>query len=77
MKELAENDLEVGAHISQFGWQFEKQFYTKDSGVTMVTEWAALVGGREQRGARCGQRIGQGRERRQALDRVEEAWKGH
>ena len=25
--------------VSQFGWQFEKQFFTRDSGVTMVTEW--------------------------------------
>ena len=38
----------VGPHISQFGWQFERQFYTKDSGVTMVTQWVALVGGLEQ-----------------------------
>ena len=29
-------------------WQFEKQFYTKDGPVTMVTEWVALVGGLEQ-----------------------------
>ena len=34
--------------VSQFGWQFEKQFFTRDSGVTMVTEWVALVGGLEQ-----------------------------
>jgi len=45
---LAERDIHVGPHISQFGWQFEKQFYTKDSGVTMVTEWVGLVGGLEQ-----------------------------
>jgi hypothetical protein len=48
VKELAERDIKVGPHISQFGWQFEKLFYTKDSGVTMVTEWVALVGGLEQ-----------------------------
>ena len=35
---LGERAIEVGPHISQFGWQFEKQFYTRDSGVTMVTE---------------------------------------
>jgi hypothetical protein len=34
--------------VSQFGWQFEKQFFTRDSGVTMVTEWVGLVGGLEQ-----------------------------
>jgi hypothetical protein len=48
VKELEKRDVKVGAHISQFGWQFEKQFYTKGSGVTMVTEWVALVGGLEQ-----------------------------
>src|SRR5262249_56462061 len=35
-------------HISQFGWQFERQFFTKGGPVTMVTEWIALVGGLEQ-----------------------------
>jgi hypothetical protein len=48
VKKLVERDVHVGPHVSQFGWQFEKQFYTKDSGVTMVTEWVALVGGLEQ-----------------------------
>jgi hypothetical protein len=48
VKKLEERDIVVGPHISQFGWQFEKNFYTRDSGVTMVTEWVALVGGLEQ-----------------------------
>jgi hypothetical protein len=48
VKKLEERDINVGPHISQFGWQFEKQFYTRDSGVTMVTEWVGLVGGLEQ-----------------------------
>jgi hypothetical protein len=48
VQKLAERDITVGSHVSQFGWQFEKQFYTRDSGVTMVTEWVALVGGLEQ-----------------------------
>src|SRR5262245_1754064 len=48
VKKLAERDIQVAPHISQFGWQVEKQFYTKDGGVTMVTEWVALVGGLEQ-----------------------------
>jgi hypothetical protein len=48
VKKLAERDILVGPQISQFGWQFEKQFYAKDSTVTMVTEWVALVGGLEQ-----------------------------
>jgi hypothetical protein len=46
--ELETHDITVGPQISQFGWQVEKQFYTKDSGVTMVTEWVALVGGLER-----------------------------
>jgi len=41
-------NVNVSSGVTQFGWQFEKQFYTKDSGVTMVTEWVALVGGLEQ-----------------------------
>jgi hypothetical protein len=48
VKDLENRGIDVGPHISQFGWQFEKQFYTKDSGVTMVTEWVALVGGLER-----------------------------
>ena len=48
IKKLEESDIVVGPHISQFGWQFEKQFYTRSSGVTMVTEWVALVGGLDQ-----------------------------
>lgn len=45
---LAKRNIKVGPNISQFGWQFEKQFYRKDSGVSMVTEWIALAGGLEQ-----------------------------
>jgi hypothetical protein len=43
-----ERNIHVGSQISQFGWQFEKQFFTRDSGVTMVSEWVALVGGLDQ-----------------------------
>ena len=48
LEKLAERDIHVAANISQFGWQFEKQFYAKGSGVTMVTEWVALLGGLDQ-----------------------------
>jgi hypothetical protein len=48
LQKLDERDIHVGPHISQFGWQFEKQFYTMNGSVTMVTEWIALVGGLEQ-----------------------------
>ena len=48
MRALADRGAYVGPNISQFGWQFEKQFYAKDSNFTMVTEWVGLVGGLEQ-----------------------------
>lgn len=46
--ELARRDIVVRPNITQFGWQFERQFFTRDSGATMVSEWVALVGGMEQ-----------------------------
>jgi hypothetical protein len=45
---LRERELEVPSLISQFGWQFEKAFYTGDSGVAAVNEWVVLVGGLER-----------------------------
>ena len=45
---LAERDIEVRPLITQFGWQFEKQFYTKNGGLTAVSEWVVLAGGLEQ-----------------------------
>jgi hypothetical protein len=45
---LAENDIFVNSAISQFGWQFERQFYTRDSGVAAVNEWVFLLGGLDQ-----------------------------
>jgi hypothetical protein len=45
---LATRDIIVRPAISQFGWQVEKQFFTRGSGVTMVTEWVGLVGGLDQ-----------------------------
>ena len=38
----------VGSVISQFGWQWEKRFYSSDNGLTAVTEWALLFGGMDQ-----------------------------
>jgi hypothetical protein len=43
-----ERALEVRPLISQFGWQFEKQFYSKPGGLTAVNEWVVLLGGMEQ-----------------------------
>ena len=46
--ELARRNIDVGPNISQFGWQFEKQFYTRESGVAAVNEWVVLLGGLDQ-----------------------------
>jgi hypothetical protein len=45
---LAEREIEVSHLITQFGWQFEKQFYSTEGGLTAVTEWVGLLGGLEQ-----------------------------
>jgi hypothetical protein len=45
---LHERSIEVRPLITQFGWQFEKQFYARDSGVAAVNEWVVLVGGLDQ-----------------------------
>ena len=47
IERLREEGLETGSLISQFGWQFEKAFYTGDSGVAAVNEWVVLLGGLE------------------------------
>jgi hypothetical protein len=46
VEKLAERSIEVGTTVSQFGWQFEKQFYN-GSGVSAVTEFVVLGGGLE------------------------------
>ena len=38
----------VAPLISQFGWQFEKQFYSPQSGPTAITEAVVLIGGLDQ-----------------------------
>src|ERR1700752_2105836 len=49
VEKLAERPLPVARpYAPQFGWQFERQFFTQDSGLTMVTEWVGLLGGLEQ-----------------------------
>lgn len=42
------HELSLRSPISQFGWQFERQFYTQDGGVTAVSEWVVLLGGLDQ-----------------------------
>jgi hypothetical protein len=44
----SERGITVSSGISQFGWQFEKQFYSKAGGLAAVNEFVLLVGGLEQ-----------------------------
>ena len=48
VRKLDDNYMRVGSVVSQFGWQFEKQFLNTASGPTAVSEWVLLVGGMEQ-----------------------------
>lgn len=45
---LASEDIIVKNSISQFGWQFERQFYSKQGGMTVLNEWVVLAGGLDQ-----------------------------
>jgi hypothetical protein len=45
---LREREIEVGTAVSQFGWQFERQFFAKGGGLTAVNEWVVLFGGLDQ-----------------------------
>ena len=45
---LKDQLIDVPPMISQFGWQFEKAFFSKDSGVAAVSEWVVLAGGLER-----------------------------
>jgi hypothetical protein len=46
--ELEKRSIHVSSNISQFGWQFEKEFYAKGSGLAAVNEWVVLLGGLDQ-----------------------------
>lgn len=48
VEKLHERSIDVSSGISQFGWQFERQFYNKTSGLAAVSEWVVLLGGLEQ-----------------------------
>ena len=43
-----EYDLKLDPVTIQFGWQFEKRFFTTKSGLTAMSEWVVLVAGFEQ-----------------------------
>jgi hypothetical protein len=45
---LHERSLDVSSTITQFGWQFEREFYNKGGGVAAMNEFVFLLGGLEQ-----------------------------
>lgn len=45
---LKEDDIDVSTPMSQFGWQFERQMYSKQGGIAALNEWVFLVGGLDQ-----------------------------
>ncbi|HKT78977.1 MAG TPA: hypothetical protein VJP86_02070 [Vicinamibacterales bacterium] len=45
---LAAHDVIVSNALSQFGWQFEKRFYTNPNGLHALNEWVVLFGGLDQ-----------------------------
>ena len=47
-QKLNRNNIAVGSYITQFGWQFEKQFLANPGGLTAVSEWVLLFGGLDQ-----------------------------
>ena len=48
VEQLRSEGIEINSSISQFGWQFERQFYSKQEGPTVLNEWVVLVGGLDQ-----------------------------
>jgi len=48
VEKLSERQIDVSPYVSQFGWQLERQFFTRSSGVTFVSEWIGLIGGLDQ-----------------------------
>lgn len=48
LSKLKQRNIDVGSTISQFGWQFEREFYSKQAGPTVLNEWVVLLGGLDQ-----------------------------
>ena len=48
VERLKAHKIEVSSMISQFGWQFEREFYSKQEGPTVLNEWVLLLGGLDQ-----------------------------
>ena len=45
---LKENGYNLRPLLSQFGWQFERQLFRNDEGVTALMEWVPLLSGLDQ-----------------------------
>jgi len=49
LKKLRDDyEIDITPVVSQFGWQFERQFTVRENGPTALNEWVLLVGGLEQ-----------------------------
>jgi hypothetical protein len=48
VQRLHEREIDVRPAISQFGWQFEKEFFSKAGGLAALNEVVVLAGGLEQ-----------------------------
>ena len=48
INQLRKRDINVRSTISQFGWQFEHEFYSKQDGPTVLNEFVFLAGGLDQ-----------------------------
>jgi hypothetical protein len=48
IEKLHEREIDIHSPISQFGWQFEKEFYSKAGGLAALNEFVVLAGGLEQ-----------------------------
>lgn len=44
----ARHDIDVSPVVTQFGWQFERQFASVEGGPVALNEWVFLVGGLDQ-----------------------------
>lgn len=48
VRKLKDDGISVAPVVSQFGWQFEKQWASSEGGPSAVTEWVVLFGGLDQ-----------------------------
>ena len=43
-----QHDIDIAPVITQFGWQFERQFASLENGPVALNEWVFLLGGMDQ-----------------------------